>query len=463
MKDNPEAPQKNERFIKMTTAPVEKLVLGLAVPSIAIMLTNAFYNMADTFFVSRLGTSQVAAVGIAFPLMVLIQAIGFFFGQGTGNFVARALGAQKSEDASCMAVTGLVSGFVIMTLIAAVLIFFLRPLVNGLGATESIQFFAMDYVFFILLASPWMVASIVLNQLLRFQGSATIAMAGMLSGAILNIIIDPIFIFTLGLGVRGAAIATMICQIISFSILFFYGCTRKVNIRINFSRFSISLPIYIEMFKGGFPALVRQGFMSVSALLINHFARPYGDAAIAGISIVNRIVMLVNSIVLGFGQGFQPICGFNYGAKLNDRVRKAFWFTVRICSIGLLIISVLLAIFAPYIIALFRRDDLDVIMIGTQALRLRSTSLPFFAYVVMVNMMTQTMGKAFEASIVAASRQGLLMIPCLIAFNLLMGLQGVLIAIPLAEMLSLLIVIPITVRVIRILSPSDSGVNKGEQ
>ena len=450
-----EEPVKSEKFIKMTTEPVEKLVLSLAGPSIAIMITSALYNMADTYFVSTLGTSQVAAVGIAFPLMAVIQALGFFFGQGTGNYMARALGAQDTDGASRMAITGLVSGFIAMAVIAAVGLAALGPLVDGLGATPTIKPFAKEFIFFILLASPWMVAATVLNQQLRFQGSAAIAMTGMLSGAILNIFLDPLFIFVFKLGVKGAAMATMISQIVSFMILFFYCTTRKGNIQIKFKFFSPSISRYVEMFRGGIPALLRQGLMSVASLLINHFARPYGDAAIAAISISNRLSMFAASIVLGFGQGFQPVCGFNYGAKLYSRVKKAFWFCVRFCSAALLIISIAMAIFAPNIIALFRKDDMDVIAIGAFGLRLQCISLPFAAGIIMVNMMTQTMGRALEASVVALSRQGLFIIPSLFILGPLLGLNGIQLARPVSELASLTIVIPVLIRTLKVLSAPD--------
>jgi len=445
----------NEKFLRMTTAPVEKLVLSLAVPSIVIMVISALYNMADTYFVGSLGTSQVAAVGIAFPLMAVIQAMGFFFGQGSGNYMARALGAQDTEGASRMAVTGLISGFFFMAIIAAAGLTALGPLVDGLGATQTIRPFAQEYILFILLASPWMVAATVLNQQLRFQGSAAIAMTGMLSGAILNIFLDPLFIFVFRLGVKGAAIATMISQMVSFTILFFYGATRKGNIPIRLKFFSPSVARYAEMFRGGIPALLRQGLMSIATIIVNHFARPYGDAAIAALSISNRLSMFATSIILGFGQGFQPVCGFNYGAKLYSRVKKSFWFCVRFCCIGLLLISIVIAIFAPHIITLFRKDDMEVIAIGALDLRLHCISLPFTAGIIMVNMITQTMGKALEASIVALSRQGLFLIPSLFILAPLLGLFGIQLARPVAELASLVVVIPILIRILRILSVPD--------
>ena len=451
----PASSPKSEKFLKMTTAPVEKLIVNLAIPSIVIMLVTAFYNLTATYFVAYLGTSEVAAVGIAFPLMMIIHALGFFFGQGSGNYVSRALGAQNTEAASRMAVTGVVSGFAFMAALATTGIIFLEPLVDGLGATETIKPYAMDYIFFILLASPWMVTAMILNQVLRFQGSAVIAMVGMLSGAILNIFLDPLFIFVAGMGVKGAAVGTMLCQMLSFFLLLCYGCTRKGNIPIRLSYFSPSAARYAEIIRGGIPSFLRQSLMSIATIIINHFARGYGDAAIAAISIVQRLCMFAFSAVLGFGQGFQPVCGFNYGAKLYSRVKKAFWFCIRVCFVGLLLAAVIMAVFAPHIIALFRKDDLEVIAIGARGLRLNCIGLPFMAVVVMCNMTTQTMGLALQASISAASRQGLFLIPSLFVLSPLLGLLGIQLATPVADITCLIVVIPILLTVLKKISVPD--------
>jgi putative MATE family efflux protein len=369
--------------------------------------------------------------------------------------MSRALGAQDTEGASRMAATSLVSGFSFMAILAIGGLLFLGPLIGSLGATQTILPYAIDYIFYILLAAPWMVAATILNQQLRFQGSAAIAMVGMLSGAILNIFLDPLFIFTFHMGVKGAAVATMISQIISFAILFFYGSTRKGNVPIKFRHFSPSLDKYVEMFRGGIPSLLRQGLMSLATIIINHFAGAYGDAAIAAISIVNRLIMFASSVILGFGQGFQPVCGFNYGAKMYSRVRKAFWFCVRLCFVGLFIIAVIMCIFAPHIIALFRKDDLEVIKIGALGLRLSCISLPFMAVVVMCNMLTQTIGRAMAASVIALVRQGLFLIPTLFILSPLLGLVGIQLCTPAADMASLAVVIPIMARVLKDLSAPD--------
>ncbi|MDR2103085.1 MAG: MATE family efflux transporter [Treponema sp.] len=444
---NTAAPQ-DEKFIRMTTAPVERLVCGLAGPSIVINLISGLYNMADTYFVSSLGTSAAAAVGIAYPLMSIIQALGFFFGQGSGNFISRALGAQRTEQARKMAATGFFSALLVIASLSALGLANLASLAQFLGATPTIVPYATEYILFILIAAPFLAASMVLNQQLRFQGSAVYSMIGMVSGAVLNVFLDPFFIFFLGLGIRGASLATCISQCVSCTILLI-GSSRKGNIPIQLRQFSPVLTNYKEIIRGGIPALLRQGLMSVSTVVTNHFSGVYGDAAIAAISIVNRLFMFASSAMMGFGQGFQPVCGFNYGARHYDRVKRAFWFCVRLASSGLVVIAVFLAIFSPQVIALFRKDDPEVLRIGILSLRLRCIGLPLNAWIIMSNMMTQTIGKPVEASLLALARQGLFLIPALFIFTPLLGLFGIQISPTVANIAAFFFAVPLVMGVLK--------------
>ncbi len=446
----------NDKFIRMTTAPVEKLVCELALPSIAIMLVSSLYNMADTFFVGTLGTSATAAVGVSFSLMAIIQAVGFFFGHGAGNYISRALGAQDTQDAEKMAATGFVSAFLVGTLIAVAGSLTLTPLAKLLGATETILPYARDYLRFILIGAPFMASSLMLNNLLRFQGSAFFGMIGMVGGAVLNIALDPLFIFTLNMGVSGAALATMLSQALSCGLLFL-GCTRAGNVRIRFRSFSPSRRAFSEIARGGAPSLFRQGIASIATICLNQVAGPYGDAVIAAISIVNRVAMFASSALLGFGQGFQPVCGFNYGAKLYERVKKAFWFCNWLISSLLVVLAILGFIFAPDIITLFRKDDLDVIRIGALALRLQCVTFPLWGYCILNNMMLQTMGKAFGASVLALARQGLFLIPLLLILPPHLDVLGIQLTLPITDILSLLITIPLSVHTMRALSAPPDG------
>jgi putative MATE family efflux protein len=439
----------NSKFDQMTGAPVEKLVCRLAVPTIAIMMISSMYNMADTYFVGSLGTSATGAVGISFSLMALIQAVGFFFGHGTGNYISRALGARNTADAEIMAATGFFTAFAIGTCITLGGTLFLDPLARFLGATDTILPFARDYLRFILLGAPFMVSSLLLNNLFRFQGSAFLGMLGMVSGAALNIGLDPLFIFVLGMGIKGASLATMISQTTSCLLLLAICFRGKETIPIRLRNFRPSPGRYANIARGGTPSLLRQGLMSLSMILLNRAAGFYGDAVIAAISIVTRVVMMMNSAVLGLGQGFQPVCGFNYGARRYDRVKRAFWFCVRLTTALLCLLALGSFIFAPRIIALFRRDDPEVIRIGALALRFQSCVIPLGGWIVLNNMMLQTMGKAVPASLLAFSRQGLFLIPLLFTLVPLLGIPGIQLCNPIADFCTFLLALPLGIHTLR--------------
>ena len=429
------------KFITMTETPVKKLILKLAVPTIISMMISSIYNMADTFFVGQLAngsagaTSATAAVGIAFPLMSIIQAFGFMFGHGSGNFISRALGSQKTEEAEKMAATGFFMSILAGLCISLLGLSFLKPLVLLLGSTETILPYAMDYIRLILIGAPWMTASFVLNNQLRFQGNALFGMIGIASGGILNIILDPILIFALDMGINGAALATIISQFFSFCLLLI--ATRKSDsLKIHFKNFCPSKYYLSEMLKGGAPSLFRQGIGSISSTVLNNAAAAFGDPAIAALSIVNRVMMFANSLVIGFGQGFQPVCGFNYGAKKYARVREGFSFCVKYSVIFLSFAAVIGEIFAPQIISAFRGDDAEVIRIGALCMRLQCITLPTFGYVMISSMMLQTTAQTSRASILALARQGLFFMPLILILTPLLGLLGIQISQPIADFLA---------------------------
>ena len=428
----------DEKFRSMTEEPVEKLVIGLAVPTTISMLISSIYNMADTFFVSQISTSASGAVGVAFPLMMLIQAIGFTLGMGSGNYISRLLGQKNREYSSKVLATGFFTSIFLGTILAILGLLFIDPLVYALGATETIAPHAKAYIRYILIGMPFMSASFVLNGTLRFQGSAFYAMIGITVGGIFNIILDPIFIFALNMGTGGAALATIISQFISFLILFFNSNSGS-NIKIRFKDFTPKWEMYREILRGGLPSFYRQALGSVAMIFLNLSAGIYGDAAIAAMSIVGRTIFFAISVMLGIGQGFQPICGFNYGAKLYDRVLRAFYFTARISIVVLLIFSLVGFIGAETIMTVFRKDDLEVIKIGTRALKFQSIVLPLSAWVIMVNMLVQTIGKSKEASIIAIARQGLFFIPAILILPRIIGILGVQLSQPIADLLTFLL------------------------
>ena len=443
----------DEKYKQMTEPPLGGLICKLAVPCIISMLVTAFYNMADTYFVGMLkSNAATGAVGVVFSMMAIIQAVGFFFGQGSGNYISRELGKKHYENASVMAATGFYSAIGTGVIICIIGQIFLEELAYLLGSTPTILPYTEAYLRVILLGSPWMTASLVLNNQLRFQGSANYAMYGIVSGAILNIALDPLLIFTFDLGVAGAGWATIISQFVSFCLLL-TGCSKGSNIRISIRNVKLDWFHVKMIFKGGFPSLARQSLASVATICLNHAAQPYGDAAIAAMGVVQRITMFGFSAMLGFGQGFQPVCGFNYGAGLYSRVKKGFWFCVKVSFIFLFLVSVLGFIFAPKLIAIFR-DDPAVVECGARALRFQCITMYLSSFVITSNMMMQSMGLVGPATFLSVARQGLFFIPLVLLLSALFGLTGIQITQAIADLLTFLCAVPLQLRNLRSL-PAD--------
>lgn len=430
-----------EKYRKMTETPVERLVCRMAVPTIVSMLVTALYNMVDTWYVGFLNTQATAAIGICFSFMAIIQAVGFFFGHGSGNAISRLLGQRKTEEASRMAATGFFSALIGGGLLTAAGFVFLTPLSRLLGAIDSVLPYTQDYLGTILLGAPYMTAAFVLNNQLRLQGNAFFSMIGIASGAVLNTILDPLFIFVLGLEVKGAALATILSQLISF-ILLLLGCGKGGSLRMNPRHFSPSFARYREIFGGGLPSLCRQGLASFATICLNQSVGVYGDSAIAAFSIVTRITNFASSALLGFGQGFQPVCGFNYGAKLYHRVKKAFWFCVKLSTVVLTALAVLGYLFAPELVALFRKGDELLIEIGAQTLRYQCLSLPFVGLVILSNMLLQNIRATVKASVLSIARQGMFFLPLLFLLHALLGLPGIQLAQPAADIATFLLAVP---------------------
>ena len=439
---------KAARYRKMTQTPVPKLIAALSVPPIISMMVTAIYNTADTFFVGRISTQATAAVGLVFSVMAIIQAFGFFCGHGSGNFISRMLGAGNRREADEMAATGFALAVIIGPLISIFGLIFLHPLAVLIGASETTMSDTISYLRIILLGAPVMMASIVVNNQLRFQGSAMYAMVGLVSGAVLNIAIDPILIFALNMGVTGAALATVIGQCVSFIILFI-GSLKGVNIHLHAANIRLNRHYLLAILNGGSPSLVRQGLASVATLLLNNTAGALGgDAAIAGMSVTTRVMMMLASALIGFGQGYQPVCSFNYGARLYTRVKEGYLFCVKVGTVFLCVVALVCFVFAPQIITFFR-DDPAVAAVGVKALRFQACALPLSATVVMTNMMLQSMGKGVPASITASARNGLFFIPMILLLPRLFGLLGVEITQAVADVLSISISIPLALRELR--------------
>lgn len=426
----------------LTRTPVPELIIKLAIPTIVSMLVTGIYNTADTFFVGKISTQATAAVGLVFSVMAIIQALGFFCGHGSGNYLSRQLGSGNNKEADEMASTGFVISLILGVIVMAAGLVFITPIAYLIGATPTTIKDTTDYMRIILIGAPFMMGQFVINNQLRFQGSAMYAMAGLMCGAVVNIGLDPLLILVFKMGVSGAAIATVSGQIMSFFVLL-CGTRRGENIRMAVGNIRIGRHYIFEIINGGIPSLFRQGLAAVSTLLLNHAAGSIGgDAAIAGMSIVTRVIMLMVSALIGFGQGYQPVCSFNYGAGLYKRVKEGFFFCVKYGTVFLCAAAAFCIVFAPHIIGWFR-DDPDVIAVGTDALRFQACTLPLMGVIVMCNMMLQSAGKGLKASITSSARNGLFFIPMILVLPELFGLRGVELAQPVADVLSLALSMPL--------------------
>ncbi|MBQ3949618.1 MAG: MATE family efflux transporter [Bacteroidales bacterium] len=413
----------------MTETPVPRLVLRLAVPSMVSMVVTALYNVVDAAFVGHLSTEATAGIGISFAYMTFIQAVGFFFGHGSGNHISRALGARQIDDAETMAAVGFFTPLILGLVATAVGLLFLPQLAVLLGATPDVVPYACSYLRYILIATPFMMSALVLNNQLRLQGNARFGMIGIVSGAVLNIVLDPLFIFVLDLGVAGASIATAVSQMFAWGLLL-WGTTRDESVHIRLAKFKPSFGCYKEIVAGGLPSLFRQAFNCVSVIMLNFAASKYAPAgqaasSIAAFAIVSRTTMFAFSLILGFTQGFQPVCGFNYGAHKYGRVRQSYLFAFSVSAAMLTLLSALGFIFAPQIIAVFRDEDPALLAIGTAALRWQCVVFPLCTLSTSTNMLFQNIRMTFPATLLAIGRQGLFFVPAILVLPRIFGLQGV--------------------------------------
>lgn len=435
----------DRQYKEMTETSVEKLILRLSVPTIISMLVTNIYNMADTFFVGKLGTSASAAIGIVFSLMTINQALGFMCGHGCGSNISRKLGNKQGDAAIKFASTGFFMSLFLGVLIMIIGIIFMEPLLRIMGSTDTIMPYAKSYGICILLSAPFMTGSCVLNNVLRYEGKASLAMVGLTLGGVLNIIGDPIFIFVLNMGTLGAGISTAVSQVISFFVLLaMFGGDRTVS-RLRFSAISWDIKDILNILYTGLPSLIRQGMMSVSTMVLNYMSMPYGDAAIAAMSIVSRVCNFIFAIALGISQGFQPVSAFNFGAKKFKRVKRAFIFCCGLSMIILGILSVLSLIFSGHIIGLFR-DDADVIGVGTFALRAQCIVLFVSPITLAASMMFQGAGENLASSIASFLRSGITFIPMVAILPRFFGIYGIQLAQPVADVISFVVVMPLILR-----------------
>ena len=429
---------------RMTETPIPRLIAELSIPTIASMLVTSVYNMADTYFVSHLGESATGAVGIVFSVMAIIQAVGFTLGMGSGAQISRLLGQKDQEKAEIVAVSSFVAALLFGLLITVVGLAFVDPLMLLLGATNTILPYARDYAGYIFFGAPIMAASFVLNNILRAEGHATFSMIGITAGGILNIVLDPIFIFVLGLGTAGAAIATLLSQCISFAILFGFFLAGKSVVKLNVRKVSRRGIIYLDTVRTGMPSLCRQGLATVATVALNTAAKPYGDSAIAAMSVVGRVFMLLMSVLIGFGQGYMPVIGYNYGAQRYDRMRESLVFTLKTGIGAMAVLASCCAFAAPNIMGLFGNDP-DMLKIGTFAIRAQCVGLLIQPIGTFSNMTFQSVRQAGKATFLSACRQGIYFLPLILILPGKLGLLGVEIAQPLADIMTSLTALPMII------------------
>ncbi|MDO4882172.1 MAG: MATE family efflux transporter [Oscillospiraceae bacterium] len=446
------------QFDKMTKTPVSRLIIKLSIPAIISMMVTNVYNLVDTAFVGQLGNSASGAVGIVFGFMAVLQAIGFMFGNGSGSIISRLLGAKNTEQASKIASTGFFFTLLFGAVVAIISAFVLKPLVMLLGSTETISPYAQTYISYILVAAPFITASFTMNNLLRYEGKATLGMIGLIVGAVLNIAGDPILMFGLNMGIAGAGLSTCISQIIGFFVLLSMFLLHKTQCRLSVK---LIVPKFLpEIIGTGLPSLLRQGLNSLSTVVLNNCAAVYGDAAVAAMSIVSRVIFFTFSFALGVGQGFQPVCGFNYGAKKYDRLKTAFYFSVMLAEIIVVVMSVGLILFPGEIVRIFR-DDNTVMEIGSRALVLQGIAQLFLPFCMITEMALQSVGKKLGASVLSTLRNGLFFIPLLLILSNVRGLSGIQEAQPLAVTLAVIPSAILAVRFFREL-PKNTEQSRGE-
>lgn len=429
-------------YKRMTESPVFGLVLRLSVPTTFSMLITSIYNLADTYFVSSLGNSAISAVGVVYSIQSIIQAVGYGFGMGAQSLISRRLGERKNEQADMYGASGFVAAFLTGLMLMVIGLLNLPFLMHLFGATHTALPLACHYGFWILIGAPVFCSSFVLNNILRAEGKASLSMIGLCSGGIINIGLDALFIFGFKMGVSGAAIATMLSQIVSFLILLSFFLMKKSVVHINPVRTSRRITDYLNIFRVGLPTIFRQSLGSVATTLLNIAVRPYGDAAMSAVSIANKIYMLLRSMLVGIGQGFQPVAGYNFGAGLYGRVRKAFNSAVFLGTLYGVSAAVILFFGSGHIIGLFRRGDTEVIIIGGQMLRYLSISISVLGYSTFVNQLYQSLGFVAPATFLASCRQGIFFVPLILILPACIGLTGIQLTQTIADLLTCAVSVP---------------------
>ena len=422
-------------------APIPKALLAMGIPTMIGMLINALYNLVDAYFVGGLGESQMAAISVVYPLGQVVVGLGLLFGNGAASYISRLLGQKNRNQANRVASTALYSSLFIGAIIIALSIIFLKPILRLLGATESILPYATTYASIYIVSCIFNVFNVTMNNIVTSEGAAKTTMCALLLGAVLNIGLDPLFIYTFHLGVAGAAIATAISQIISTLVYLFYIFKKKSVFQFKIKDCTFSKEVLSEIFKIGIPTLVFQLLTSISISLINNAAGNYSDAAIAGMGVVTRLISMGSLTIFGFIKGFQPIAGYSYGAKKFDRLRSAIKTSILWSTIFCVVVGLLLTLFSPTIVSQFTTGNTEMINIGASSLRINGITFMLFGFYTVYSSLFLALGKGKEGFILGACRQGICFIPIILILPLVWGLNGILYAQPIADVLSALITI----------------------
>ena len=429
------------QYRRMTETPIPRLITAMAVPTVISMLVTGIYNTADTYFVSCLNSdSATAAVGVVFSLMALIQAAGFALGMGANSLISRLLGQKRREEAESVMSSAFAAGVVIGAVITAAGMLFLDPLLLLLGSTETILPYARDYAQYILYGAPVMITSFVLNKALLSQGHATLSMVGITIGGVLNMVLDPLFIFVFHMGIAGAAIATLISQCVSFVILLALALSPRSELRLTLRAVSRRAGRYGSILGTGMPSFFRQGLSSVATIALIHAASPFGDPAVAAMSVVGKVFMLIMSALIGFGQGYQPVMGYNYGARRFDRARQALTFSLTVGTVFLILLAAVGSAAAPWVISLFGAGEMWEI--GVAAMRFQCLALPFQAVNTLSNMTFQSVGRSALGTFLSSCRQGVYYLPLIVILPHFLGLTGVEITQAVSDVLTCVTCIP---------------------
>ena len=453
------AQSQEQRRNMMLNEPVSKVIPKMAIPTIVAFLINSIYSLADTYFVSSLGTNATAAVSVNASLDQLIMMCGSMLAVGANSYIARLLGEGNEKKASQVLSTAFYTAFGIGALLMVFGNIFMLPMVRLLGATPTCEQYSIDYATYVLFAAPFMAANFVMNQCLRSEGSATLSMIGMGAGGILNVILDPIFIMPWGLnmGVAGASLATAISKWVSFAILIFPYLTRRSLLHLSIRNFYPSKDIVTKVISVGSSSMFRSGLAVVSAILLNSIAGSISDSVLAAVGVCNKVMMFPFSIILGFGTGFQPVAGFNYGAKRFDRVHESYRFCSKVAFLGSLIMAVFVGVLADTFVVLFAGADAEMRRIGVICMVSQCIALPIHAWVAIVNMLCAGLGNAKGALILSTSRQGTCFLPILYPLAWAFGAIGIAVVQALADILSLVLAIPILRKTRKAVSDAEAA------